>query len=178
VAAGAVTSDQTIVELHAHDPAWVRAARLESDRLATVLGENLVRVEHVGSTAVPAIWAKPTIDLMPLVRDVARVDSKAIEALGYDWRGEFGLSGRRYCTLTKMEKRLFNVHIFEDGSAHAVRMIAFRDYLRAHRHEARDYEAVKKQAAAQHATDTLAYNDAKSDWLQDCERRALAWKES
>jgi len=172
-----VTADQTVVELHPHDPSWISTARREADRIAGVLGDNLIRVEHVGSTAIPGICAKPTIDLMPIVRDLDDIDVKAIQALGYEWRGEYGLSGRRYCTLTDQGKRLFNVHIFEDGSDHAVRMIAFRDYLRAHPAEALAYEADKKRAAVQHPGNSLAYNDAKSDWLQACERRALAWKE-
>lgn len=171
-------TDQTAVELRPHDPAWIEAARREANRWAEALGENLIRVEHVGSTAIPGICAKPTIDLMPMVRDLGGIDAKAIQELGYEWRGEFGLSGRRYCTLTDAGKRLFNVHIFEDGSTHAARMIAFRDYLFSHPDEARAYENEKMCAAAAHPDNTLAYNDAKSDWLQACERRALAWKES
>jgi GrpB-like predicted nucleotidyltransferase (UPF0157 family) len=172
-----VTADQTIVDLQPYDPAWIGIARQEADRLAAALGDNLIRIEHVGSTAIPGICAKPTIDLMPIVRSID-VNGDSIRALGYEWRGEFGLPGRRYCTLTEMGKRLFNVHIFQDGSPHAVRMLAFRDYLRAYPEEARAYEAAKKAAAAQHPSDSLAYNGAKSHWLQACERRALAWKES
>jgi GrpB-like predicted nucleotidyltransferase (UPF0157 family) len=171
-------SDQTTVELQPYDSVWIDIARQEADRFGAALGENLVRVEHVGSTAIPGICAKPTIDLMPMVRRIEVIDANAIQALGYEWRGEFGLSGRRYCTLTDMGKRLFNVHIFEDGSPHAARLIAFRDYLRGHPAEALAYETEKRRAAELHASNTLAYNDAKSDWVQSCERRALAWKES
>jgi GrpB-like predicted nucleotidyltransferase (UPF0157 family) len=173
-----MTTDQTIVELQPHDPAWIGIAGHEAGRLAAVLGDNLIRIEHVGSTAIPGICAKPTIDLMPLVRSVDVIDANAIQGLGYEWRGEFGLSGRRYCTFTDMGRRVFNVHIFEDGSPHASRMLAFRDYILAHPDEARAYQAEKMRAAAQHPSDTLAYNDANSAWLQACERRALAWKES
>jgi len=175
-----MTADQTIVKLRPHDPAWIEIACQESSRLASALGDNLIRFEHVGSTAIPGICAKPTIDLMPIVRSVAAIDQGSIEALGYRWRGEFGLSGRRYCTLTDPQtgRRLFHVHIFEVDSPHAARMIAFRDYLLAHRDVARAYEVEKRRAAALHPENSLAYNDAKSDWLQACERRALAWYES
>jgi GrpB-like predicted nucleotidyltransferase (UPF0157 family) len=174
-----VTSDHTVVELLPHDPSWVTIAREESDRLARVLGDNLIRIEHVGSTAIRGICAKPTIDLMPLVRDLNEIDANAIRALGYEWRGGFGLSGRRYCTFTDSQtaRRVFNVHIFETGSPHAARMIAFRDYLLAHPDEAREYEIEKRRAAALHPANSLDYNDAKSDWIQTGERRALAWKE-
>jgi GrpB-like predicted nucleotidyltransferase (UPF0157 family) len=175
-----VTSDHTIVELHPYDPSWLTIAREESDRLARVLDDNLIRIEHVGSTAIRGICAKPRIDLMPLVRDLHEVNASAIQALEYEWRGEFGLSGRRYCTFTDPQtaRRVFQVHIFEIDSPHAARMIAFRDYLLAHADEARAYEAEKRRAAALHPANSRDYNDAKSDWIQACERRALAWKES
>jgi GrpB-like predicted nucleotidyltransferase (UPF0157 family) len=141
------------------------------------IGETLVVVHHIGSTAIPGIRAKATIDLLPLVRSLAALDARAdaVRALGYDWRGEFGLPGRRFCTLTAGEKRLFNVHIYEDGADEVARHLAFRDYLRAHPNEARAYEAEKIRAAALRPDDVLAYNDQKNDWIKACEQRALAW---
>src|SRR6266567_4638509 len=113
------TSDRIQVELQPHDPAWPALALHESTRLAGVLGDNLVAIEHIGSTAIPGICAKPIIDLLPTVHSLSVADATAdaIQALGYTWRGEFGLAGRRYCTLNDVEtgRRLFQVHIFERG---------------------------------------------------------------
>jgi GrpB-like predicted nucleotidyltransferase (UPF0157 family) len=174
-----VAVDRTTVELRPHDPTWASLAASESQRLSDALGDNLIRVEHVGSTAIPGISAKPTIDLLPIVRSLSALDSRsdALRALGYEWRGEFGIAGRRYCTLTHPAtgKRLFNVHIFERGSVEIDRHLAFRDYLRAHPDRAREYEAEKQRAAAAQPNDTLAYNDAKGPWIKECEPRALAW---
>jgi GrpB-like predicted nucleotidyltransferase (UPF0157 family) len=172
-------SDRTTVTLHPHDPTWPKLAQTEASRLAPVLGANLIAIEHIGSTAVPGIHAKPTIDMLPIVHSIQTVDAQAnaIETLGYRWRGEFGLPGRRYCTLDHQGsgRRLFNVHIFETGSPEIDCLLAFRDYLRARRDEALAYEYDKKRAAALHPDDTLAYNDAKSPWIKQCETRALAW---
>jgi GrpB-like predicted nucleotidyltransferase (UPF0157 family) len=156
---------------------WPVLAHNESVKLAEAIGATLIAIEHIGSTAIPGIHAKPTIDLLPMVRSIQAVEAKSIEALGYCWRGEFGLAGRRYCTLDHSETgcRLFNVHIFETGSPEIDRLLAFRDYLRAHRQEALAYESEKKRAAASHPSDTLAYNDEKSPWIKQCETRALAW---
>lgn len=144
-----------------------------------MLGENLITVHHIGSTAIPGIKAKPIVDLLPIVRDLAALDAKEAEvvALGYVWRGEFGLPGRRFCVLSDAEtgRRLFHVHCWQAGSGEIARHLAFRDYLRAHPGQALAYEAEKEKAARIAAHDMLAYNDAKSDWILACQKRAEAW---
>ena len=170
-------SERIAVRLVQPDPAWPDQAAAEAKRLAGAVGETLVIVHHIGSTAIPGIRAKPTIDLLPLVNSLAALDARAaaVRALGYDWRGEFGLPGRRFCSLTRAGARLFNVHFYQEGAADVARHLIFRDYLRAHPDEARAYEAEKIRAAAMRPDDTLAYNDQKNDWIKACERRALAW---
>jgi GrpB-like predicted nucleotidyltransferase (UPF0157 family) len=172
-------ADRVEVELRMHDPAWEWTAMQEARRLAEALGRNLIAIHHIGSTAVPGIKAKPTIDLMPIVRSLSVLDARsdAVRALGYECRGEFGLPGRRYYTRSTPDtgRRLFNVHAYEHKSAEIDRHLAFCDYLRQHPQEARAYEAEKERAATLHPNDTLAYNDAKASWLKPCELRALAW---
>jgi GrpB-like predicted nucleotidyltransferase (UPF0157 family) len=169
--------DRRKVELVPHDLTWSSQAAAESARLAAAIGQTLIRVEHVGSTAIPGIAAKPTIDLMPVVRDLAALDARRpqVEALGYVWRGEFGIPGRRYCIREERGRRLFHVHCNEEGSPEIARTLIFRDYLRAHLKEARAYEAQKRAAAAAHPADTLAYSNAKSDWIRACIERATVW---
>jgi GrpB-like predicted nucleotidyltransferase (UPF0157 family) len=166
------------VELAPHDPAWAAQAAAETARLTPAIGATLIRIDHVGSTSIPDIAAKPTIDLMPVVRSHAELEVRRpeIEALGYAWRGEFGIPGRRYCVREGNGYRLFNVHCFASGAPDIVRNLAFRDYLRGHRDEAVAYEVVKRGAAAAYPDDTLAYSDAKSDWIRACIDRAMAWK--
>ena len=122
------------VELVPHDPDWVARAVDEGRRLAGAIGDNLVVVEHIGSTAIAGIAAEPTIDLLPIVRRLDALDAvaDAVRALGYDWRGEFGLPGRRLCIRSKSGRRLFNVHAYAEGSGEIARHLAFRNYLRAH----------------------------------------------
>ena len=134
-----------------------------------------IDVHHIGSTAIPGIVAKPVVDLMPVVHNIECVDEAKVCGLGYEWRGELGIAGRRFCTLTVNGKRVFNAHVFAEGSPEIARHLAFRDYLRARREEALEYERVKRAAAAMCPDDVLAYNDAKSVWIKACERRALLW---
>ncbi|HEY2660606.1 MAG TPA: GrpB family protein [Caulobacteraceae bacterium] len=172
-------SERIAVELLAHDPAWAQLADHEARRSAALLGDNLLVTHHIGSTAISSIRAKPIIDLIPVVRDLSALDAQEMEvrALGYDWRGEFGLPGRRFCVLNDPAsgRRLVHVHAYQDGSTEIGRHLAFRDYLRAHPEEAAAYEAEKLRAATTHPHDMLAYNGAKSDWIVACQTRALAW---
>src|SRR5262245_32532204 len=110
-------TDKLGVQLVGPNPGWPALAAEESRRIEKTLGEALAAIHHVGSTAIPCIRAKPTIDLLPIAASLSLVDAKAglMRELGYEWRGEFGLAGRRYCTLTRDGVRLFNVHIFEPG---------------------------------------------------------------
>jgi GrpB-like predicted nucleotidyltransferase (UPF0157 family) len=171
------SADRRKVELVPHDPTWAAQAAAESARLAEAIGPTLIHIEHVGSTSIPGIRAKPTIDLQPIVKSLADLDARQpqVEALGYIWRGEFGIPGRRYCIREENRRRLFHVHCHEQGHPEIARTLVFRDYLRAHTEEAKAYEALKIACAAAHPDDTLAYSNAKGDWIRACITRAEAW---
>src|ERR1700760_4691415 len=104
-------SERRPVEIADYNPKWPGLALVEGARLSDGMGAALIRVEHVGSTAVPGLAAKAIIDLAPIVTSLADIDrrQKLIEALGYTWRGELGVSGRRYCTRDIGEVRRFHV---------------------------------------------------------------------
>lgn len=170
-------ADARPVTLAPHDPAWAEIASAEIARVSAAIGAGLARMEHIGSTAIPGIAAKPIIDLMPVVHTDRDLDCCRVpmEALGYLWRGEYGIAGRRYSVLERDGKRLFHVHIFAEGNENIARHIAFRDYLRAHGDEALAYETLKRGAAAAHPGDSMAYTDHKSEWIRACLDRAMAW---
>ena len=165
------------VVLAPYNPEWPQIAASHADRLR-VLGSCLVIVHHIGSTSVPGLAAKPIIDLMPLVTDLAHLDREreCIEALGYDWHGEFGISGRRYCTLSDdAGTRIVQLHFFSEDSPQVERHIVFRDYLRAHPDAANAYEKEKRRARDLHPDDSHAYTDEKGAWIRDTEAKALIW---
>ena len=170
-------ADATRVVLAPHDLRWAEMAAAESARLKTALGDVVLTVHHIGSTAIPGIAAKPTVDLMPVVSDLKVLEARRgdVEALGYLWRGEFGIPGRRYCVLERDGQRVFHVHFFAEDHPNIEAQLRFRDYLRAHRDEALAYEAIKREAAAAHAEDSLAYNEHKAGWIRACIERANAW---
>jgi GrpB-like predicted nucleotidyltransferase (UPF0157 family) len=170
------------VELVPHDPAWTTAAEREAARLAAVLGDHLIVVHHVGSTAIPGIRAKPILDLMPVVADLAALDAaqSEVEALGYAWWGEYGLAGRRYCTRDDPAtgRRLVQLHCYQQGSPAVERHVAFRDYLRAHPDVARAYDAEKERCRTLHPLDSHAYTDCKDVMIRSIEQEAIRFYRS
>lgn len=155
---------------------WPAQYAAEAENLRQVFGAALVEIHHIGSTSVPGLKAKPIIDIMPLVKDIRTVDDlqDRMVDLGYECMGEYGISGRRYFRKGG-ELRTHNVHVFEAGSEHVARHLAFRDFLRAHPHEARRYGELKATLAAQHPDDISAYMDGKHDYVQRIEGEALQW---
>jgi GrpB-like predicted nucleotidyltransferase (UPF0157 family) len=166
------------VTLVRHNPSWAGQARQEGERLKATIGDAVLAVHHIGSTAIPSICAKPILDLMPVVRGLADLDIKrqALEDLGYAWWGEYGLPGRRYCTLDDSQtgNRVVQLHCFEQGSLEITRHLAFRDYLRSRPELAREYEAEKLRCRNQHPGDSHTYSDCKAAWISRIEALALS----
>jgi len=160
------------VEIVEHDPRWAAGGAAEAVHVADALGA--VAVEHVGSTAVPGLAAKPVLDLLAGLRsaELAPERIRAMEALGYECLGEFGLPGRIFFRKGP-ERRTHHIHAVEHGGDHWQRHLAVRDFLRAHPEEAERYAEVKRAAAAS-AAGRDAYWEAKAVYVEELERRALA----
>lgn len=167
------------VDLLPHDSRWSDLADAEAHILAEAIGPCLLTIHHVGSTAIPGIRAKPILDLMPVVSSLAELDARQgqIEALGYEWWGELGLPGRRYCTKADKEtgRRSVQLHCYLDGSPEITRHLAFRDYLRAQPGIAAEYDQVKADCQRRHPNDSHAYGDCKETWIRNAEEKALKW---
>jgi GrpB-like predicted nucleotidyltransferase (UPF0157 family) len=168
---------QRFVETSPPDPIWRMQYAAEARLLRLVFGDDLVDIHHIGSTAVPGIYAKPVIDIMPLVRDIRAVDAynPIMQALGYRPMGEFGVAGRRYFPKGG-NHRTHHVHIFEAGSPEVVRHLAFRDYLTAFPEKANAYSELKRSLATVHPTDMDAYVAGKDAMVRQLEIEALEWR--
>ena len=158
-----------------HNPDWRNAFETEAKRIAAALGDTLVAVHHIGSTAIHDIYAKPVIDILVEVRDIAEVDerSSAMELLDYEVMGEFGISGRRYFRKDNQEGiRTHQIHTFETSSEQVRRHLAFRDFMNTHPEEAQKYSELKRKLAAEHPQNIEAYMDGKDDFIKEIDCRA------
>ena len=161
-----------------HDPRWTDAFAASSRQIADALGDDLLAIHHIGSTAIPGIHAKPIIDMLAVVADVARLDARSaqVEALGYEAKGEFGIAGRRYFRRDDADGiRTHQIHAFARGSPHVERHLALRDLMRAHADLARQYSDLKRRLADAFPDDIHGYMDGKDAFIKEMERRALAW---
>lgn len=160
-----------------YDPAWPVLAAAEMVRLCSVFGAELVEMHHFGSTAVPGLSAKPIIDLLPEVVDIARVDAlnPAMQALGYTPMGENGIPRRRYFWRGQDDEHTHHVHVFQQGDSEVTRHLAVRDYLRTHSDEAAAYGQLKEELARRFPTDVDGYIEGKDAFVKALEQRALEW---
>jgi GrpB-like predicted nucleotidyltransferase (UPF0157 family) len=166
------------VMLEPHNENWAMIAKQEVSALHDALGPILMAVHHIGSTSIPGIPAKPIIDLLAVITTLEGLDKQHtdLEQLGYEWWGEYGLSGRRYCTKSDPNtgRRLVQLHCWEAGAADINRHLAFRDHLRRNPEVARAYADEKMRCAALHPDDSHAYADRKSAWIEAVEQTALS----
>ena len=166
-------SSEREVVITYYDPAWPRLFELECDRLFGLCAEAVAEVHHVGSTAVPGLAAKPIVDMLVLLhRFLNGAEIAAISAHGYEYRGEQGIPGRQYFSRTTSPAVHIHCHLMTDASE-GLRMLYFRDYLRAHPETARDYEALKRSLSEQHRSDREAYTEAKTAFIRQIEALAM-----
>jgi GrpB-like predicted nucleotidyltransferase (UPF0157 family) len=161
-----------------HDPEWAPRAAAELQRVAEALGpEVAVRLEHVGSTAVPGLAAKPIVDLQVGVdaMDPREQYVPGLERLGYLFAFASDSPDRHFFGKPPARPRAFHLHVCLAGGRDEHRHLAVRDYLRGHPDEAAAYAAVKRAVAERHPQDRLAYIDGKHDHMVALEGRALAW---
>lgn len=152
-----------------YDPDWALAYETERDRILDAIGNQLTAVEHVGSTAVPGLGAKPIIDIMVAVADIDDyVHAIApLEGLGYEYVSEYEefIPERRYFR-KGAEPSSHHLHMVQRTTSFWHDHLLFRDYLRTHDETARDYEELKKALAAKLGDDRLAFTEAKTAFIE------------
>ena len=156
------------------DPGWPARFEALRARLEARLGPSF-RIDHVGSTAVAGLAAKPIIDIQVSVPDLADEHAyrTAIESIGVVLRARE--PGHRFFRTPPETERRLHVHVCESGGDWERRHLLFRDYLRAHPERAAEYERLKRRRAEELRDDRIAYTDAKDDFVAETLTRAERW---
>lgn len=164
------------VEIVPYDPAW--PARFESEKaiLLGIFRSVSVQVEHVGSTAVPGLGAKPVIDILLGVNDLADVEARIpdLAAADYEYvqRYEAEFPERRLFAKPRQRPRAYHLHAVERSTAFWRRHLLFRNFLRRRPDVASDYCELKRRLAADYGTDRDGYARAKTAFIEAALERA------
>lgn len=163
------------IEVVPYDERWPGLFADWAMKLRRALGYAAVRIEHIGSTAVPGLAAKPVIDIQIGIGDVEDESAyvRAIEALGVALRSRE--PGHRYFRPAGDRQRAVQIHVYRAGSEEERDHLLFRDFLRAHADAREAYARLKRDVAGRYRDDRLAYNEAKTGLILDQMHRARAW---
>jgi GrpB-like predicted nucleotidyltransferase (UPF0157 family) len=159
-----------------YDPLWPALYEEEKERILAVVGDLVVTMEHIGSTAVPGLGGKPIIDIMPGVRSLTDVEQciEPLAGIGYEYVPEYNevIPERRYFHKGPPEADTFHLHMVEPTSDFWGRHLLFRDWLRAHPEDAQEYYRLKVELAARFGRDRDGFTDAKTPFIESIVARA------
>lgn len=161
-----------------YDPRWPRMFEAEADLIRRQVGPHLDSLDHIGSTAVPGLAAKPIIDIMPGLRRLSDAQAciEPLASIRYEYVPEYEktLPERRYFRKGPPEGRTHHLHMVESKSDFSGRYLLFRDFLRSHPDVAGEYERLKRRLAKDHRTNREAYTEGKSTFVKAVIARARA----
>lgn len=172
------------IEVVDYDRSWPILFDEEMRRLARVFHHTMVGIHHIGSTAVPGLAAKPTIDILIEVKDGTHIPQyyHHMRQLGYESRGECldasipGTPGRYYFPKVVDSHHVVHVHVCHEDHSQVEELLALRDYLRSHRKEAAKYGALKRKIAVECTDDNVEYMEGKSLLVKTLIEKAMLWR--
>ncbi len=160
-----------------YDPNWPKVYEVERDRILRVTDRSILAIEHVGSTAVIGLGAKPIIDIIAAVEKLSigrTLIDPLVQQLGYSYipEHEAAFPNRLYLQKHPIDAPQFHLHLVELNSDHWIDHLLFRDYLRDHPDTAQEYDRLKRKLAARYKFDRDGYVDAKTDFVRSVLKKA------
>ena len=154
-----------------YDPAWPALFEAEKAPILAVAGDHIDDIQHVGSTSIAGLGAKPIIDIMVGLHDLSRVENcvQPLQSIDYRYCGEYGIPERHYFRKpagASSNQVRHDVHMVVKGSDFWRRQLLFRDYLRLHAEDAQEYYLLKKELAEKFGSDHAGYTDAKTSFIE------------
>ncbi|GAA1572314.1 MULTISPECIES: GrpB family protein [Kribbella] len=167
-----------MIVIEPYDEAWVRRFAEVGRELRSALGGVALRIDHIGSTAVPGLAAKPIVDIQISVAALEPVDlfRVPLEGLGYVYRADNPERTKRYFREPPGTPRT-HIHVRKLGSFSQQFPLLLRDYLRTHPAELPPYEHLKRRLATAHPDDRTAYTEGKLPWFWQTIRQADTWSQ-
>ena len=156
------------VKLLPHNPAWEEEYIQVKKQIENCWGSNVADIQHVGSTAIKDICAKPILDVAVRLKSIHEMDVEALEKLGYSYRGARNGNDKYHLFVLRGQDdiSLRHIHCYDATEKEFGRLTGFRDYLNSHREAALQYESLKKTLAEENREDRAAYTAGKEAFIQ------------
>jgi len=157
--------EKGVVRLVTYSQEWAKLFDEEKQLLTALIGEYVIDIQHIGSTSIPGMIAKPILDIGIAIADFEEGKRciEPIESLGYEYKGENGIPRRHY--FVKGDPTTHHLHIVEIDSEEWKKNITFRDALRKNENLAKEYAELKLNLAEKFKYDRVAYTDGKTDFV-------------
>lgn len=156
------------VELREHNEAWEMEFKATKARIENILHEKIIDIQHVGSTAIPSICAKPILDIAILLKDIDKEVIEKLVAIGYDYRGQREDNGNYHLFVLRGPGgiSLHHLHCYDQSGKGFEQLVAFRDYMNTHEECAVSYNELKKSLAEKHKENRAVYTLSKAEFIQ------------
>lgn len=160
-----------------YNPKWPALFSNESKKVRKVIGDNILETHHIGSTSVPGMSGKSTIDLLFVVQDISKISKKIVnmKKIGYS---SFGSRNAKKSHLFEKEKngnRTYIVHFYPKNHPEIKQIIALKDYLRNHKDMAREYSEIKLSLFHKFPNDYKQYRKIKDEYMSSLKSKAISW---
>ena len=165
------------IEVVKYRKEWKQMFTEEKKRLRQIFGKDILDIQHIGSTAVEGLYAKPLIDILIVVDDFKILINYTVKLiqLGYEDKGEFGIKGRRFYRKGGDKNPTHNIHMYARADKNIIRYIAFREYLKTFPQTREEYSVIKKEAAKKNLFDIDGYMNFKNNFVKKTEKLAIEW---
>jgi GrpB-like predicted nucleotidyltransferase (UPF0157 family) len=160
-----------------YDPQWANSFTRLAAKIKKIFGVDALDIQHIGSTSVPGMSGKPTIDVLVLVDslEVAEAHAADMERAGFEYEGEFVMPDSRLFRMMNNNTLLANVHIFLQDHPHVLEMLGLRDYLRTHLEEVSAYSNLKIELYEKYRNEYANYRKDKDAYMAELKKRAAAY---
>lgn len=161
------------VRLLPHNPEWDIEFIEAGEELRTIWHDNILDIQHVGSTAINAICAKPILDIAVKLKSIDKMNTERLTDLGYDYRGaQFGNPNYHLFILRgENQISLRHIHCYDKEEKEFELLVGFRDYLNAHLDAALQYENLKKELLKKYPDDRSSYTEGKETFIKAIYRK-------
>jgi len=155
-----------------YNPEWQKQFEVEAKSLSSIFQDAAISIEHIGSTAVPGLASKPTIDILITIEKIGIADtlSEKIEKIGYKALGDYINKGSRLFVKEINDTRLVNLHVFEKDHPHVKSLINLRNYLRSHPEVVKEYSKLKFNLVEKYPNDYAMYRKFKDEWMENLKK--------